>query len=168
MPSQPSTRTSGHRCHSFPAPLAEAGIGVVACKAAAWAGDLLPGAQASQFYGNDARWHSNNGIPHQHHQRRQQLAQDSLGRDVAVPHRSNRHDGPVDATRNAGEAVVSALHEIDHRADNGDQNKHRGHEDRDFVHAGLERREDHVCAGHVLGQLEDTKDPQDSQQPNDQ
>ena len=88
---------------------------------------------ARHLGGDDAGWHGDDPIAHQHHERCEEAAERRLRGDVAVAHRRQRDDRPIDADRNAGEAVLGALDEVHCRTDDHDDHRAGEQEDEDLA-----------------------------------
>ena len=103
-----------------------------------------------------------------HHHRRQCLAQDGLRRNIAVSDRGQGNDCPVDAARNAGEAIGSALDDIHQGAEDDHQGHYRVDKDGNLVAARPQRLHEEPRLPEVGNQLQDTEDAQDAQNTDDQ
>jgi hypothetical protein len=125
-------------------------------------------AHPGELGGHDTGGHGDDAIPDQHEQDRQRTAEGRGRGEVAVAHRGERHDGPVHADRNAGEAVALALDHVHERAHDDDDGHHGEQEDGDLPLAGAERLSQHLRLPQVLGELEHPEDPQQPEQADDE
>ena len=80
--------------------------------------------------------------------------------DVAVADRRQRHDRPVDAARNTGEAVLGALDEVHRRTDDHDDDRDGEQKDEDLVPGAAQRIPQFSLFAEALGELEDPEDPE--------
>ena len=83
-------------------------------------GDLLF-KRLRQFYRYDPGRNSDNTITNNHDQRRKQLTQVGLGRNVSVANRSQCNNRPVDAFGYTGETVFGIFDQINQRTEYGHQ-----------------------------------------------
>ena len=88
-----------------------------------------------EFNGDDAGGNRDNAVAGNHHYRRQHLAQRRARREVAVTDSRQRHDGPIDAERDACETVLFAFYDVHERAYDDDEQDYGGEKDADLAPA---------------------------------
>lgn len=76
---------------------------------------------ARNFNRNNPGWHGNNGIAQYHYYGSQRLTGACFRRNIAIAHRGQCNDRPVNASGNAGKAIFFALDDVHERAQNDDQ-----------------------------------------------
>ena len=117
---------------------------------------------------DDPRRDGDDAVADDHYSRGESAPDRSLRRDVAIADGRQRHDGPVDAHRDAGEAVSLALDHVEERADDDDQRQHRQQEDADLTAARAQRTQQHVGLRQVLGEFKNAEDAEQAQDADDQ
>lgn len=120
------------------------------------------------FHGHNTSRNGDEGIAENHHHRRQRLAKDGLGRNVAISDRGQGNDCPVDAARNAGEAIGPALDDIHQRAEEDHQGQYRVDKNGNLSATRPQRLHEESCLPEIGDQLQDTEDAQDAQNSDDQ
>jgi len=113
-----------------------------------------------QFYGYDARGDSDNPISHDHDKRSQELPNRSKGVDVTIAHGGEGNHGPVNAPGDTGESCLGPLDDEHH----GPYDHHDGQdgeeEDDNLVATGPKSRAEGTGLSDILGQFQDSEDPQ--------
>ncbi len=150
MPDQPATR---------------ARLGVFLLRLAVFFDAALVPIRVDQLRRIDARRHGDDAVAHDDDARGDDLSQRRLRRDVAKTHRGHGDDGPVDATRDAGEAVLRSLDQIHDGAENSGQRQHAEHEHKNLVLAARQRIEHLIRRAGVFHQLENSENTQHPESP---
>ncbi len=117
---------------------------------------------------NDSRRYGNNGITQQHHYRRYQLTDGRDGGNIAIAYGGQRDDSPVDGLGDAGKIGIDPpFDQVHDRAENGDEQEKKKHEDHNLGHTGTYGSHEHITCGDKVVQAQDTEDPQQSKDTED-
>ena len=153
---------------------AEFGLGVVATIAVAFRTDivlLLLVAVHSVGVGNigrnDSGRHGNDGIAKQHHKAGYEPAHRRYRSHIAIAHRSDRYDSPINAVRNVGKLCSRhpALNGIHNRSHGNNHNQHEHEEHHNLAHTLVQSHQDEVTLLEIVEQLEHTEHADKAEHP---
>ncbi len=128
------------------------------------AGGSSPGG-VSNFHRNDSGRHSYYRVTGNHHKRGKDLAERRLRRYITVAHCSHGNNRPVHTEGYAAKAVLWSLDNIHYRADYNDKREHCEEEHGNLTAACYKSPSEYGCLAHHVGQLQYSKDPEQSENP---
>ena len=121
-----------------------------------------------QFGGKNPGGDGDDRVTGDHHHRRDDLPQSGLGHDVAVADGGQGDDSPIDPFGNAGKAMLRAFDHIHQCAEHRYQRADAEQEYDDFLFAAAQGVEQVMGLLQVGEQFEHAKDPQHTDDPDDQ
>lgn len=117
---------------------------------------------------NDSRRYGNDGVTQQHDYRGYQLPDGRDGGNIAIAYSGQRDDSPIDGLGDTGKiGIAPSFDQVHDRAENGDEQEKKKHEDHNLGHAGAYRSHEHIACRDEVVQAQDTEDPQQSKDAED-
>lgn len=121
-----------------------------------------------QFRRDDSGRDSNDCVANYHDNGRQGLTNGRFWGNIAIPHRRQSHDSPVDSTGDAGKTVLSTLNEIHEGAEDDDKGDDGKEEDGNLEAACPQGAHENMGLSEIFGKLENPEDPEHSEGPYDE